>query len=344
MEEKTPLLQVVEALSDYYGEDRVDLQENIIYVYFPHVIVTNENNRSIDITELYVKIRVEDTGVMSGIFTLNRAEYTVLQWLSDYMHSHVSGIPKSHPTSFLSPCLGRGPIKDTCATLNSIFDIDIWKLFALELDKYVHTESISGVPYRYLEKIVPSDSVSECSISINSTAYDDSLISANTALKDKFFPYMIRKRPLSFSFDGTYGIADSPYNIVIKISNLFIEWYNSLPASEQGTIKTDMFNENHLLICKVNHGKIIHLKKTDIDYMSLKRLTGTVLWMFKNNIVKLNITGIPENDNNIILDDNCSVLLHPDIVMSMVNKMLKILNYRYGNQKSYGPDSKPVYL
>ena len=121
-----------------------------ILVHFPHVRITNEYNRFVDINHLYAKVKVLHNGSMNGYFALNRAEYTYLHISNGYMHSHVSSIPTSDFTQFQTPCTGTGPINDTMSNLSREFDSDIWKLFCLELSKYVEVESIAGTPYHRL--------------------------------------------------------------------------------------------------------------------------------------------------------------------------------------------------
>ena len=57
-----------------------------ILVHFPHVRITNEYNRFVDINHLYAKVGVLHNGSMNGYFSLNRAEYTYLHISSGYMH------------------------------------------------------------------------------------------------------------------------------------------------------------------------------------------------------------------------------------------------------------------
>lgn len=347
--EKTPLQKVVDILVDYYGEDRVDLQgTGAILIYFPHVTVTNENNRSIDITELYARILVDELGKLSGTFTLNRAEYSVDQWHSNYMHSHINGIQKDSLSTFKTPCLGAGPIQYTCATLNGEFDEDIWRLFALELDKYVHTESLAGVPYKYLERVTsPGISPSSRTLSIMESIWRPTDCQNTPTLLLGFLPFLIEKRPFRFGFNnGKYFIADSPYDIVVRMSNLFIEWYNNLPVSEQGTIKNDMFSADSLIVCK-NSGNNIIMKQdySQYNYTQFRREIGRELWTFKGRRLRLNITGIPEDGNTpIIYDENTSILLHPSVVMYLVNKMLKVINYKYGKTTASEPGQEEFYL
>lgn len=349
MEEKTPLQKVVDLFNEYFGEDKVDLQGNIIMVYYPAVTVTNENDRSVDLTELYVKVQVSNNGKLDGTFSINRSEFTAAQWVSDYLHSHIPGIPKSSPTSFGNPCLGHGPIRDTCATLNIRFDEDIWRLFILELDKYIHTESLTGGPYRRMENIGIPDSGPRSHIrevliyEYNSTPLPDSL--GILRLRSEFLPFLISQRIFSFNYvNNQYGIADSPIDIVIKVSNLFIDWFNNLPASAQGSLQSDLFNEGNLIRCKVSDGSIYVRERTSYPYYredptTLSRYNGTPLWMFKGHRVYRNITNIPNQQDSLEdpeMDEflrNSSILLNPDVVMDFVNRILRVVNFEYGRER-----------
>lgn len=57
-----------------------------ILVHFPHVRITNEHDRFIDITHLWAKVGFNWEGKGKGYFGLNRSEYPVIQFRSNYMH------------------------------------------------------------------------------------------------------------------------------------------------------------------------------------------------------------------------------------------------------------------
>lgn len=356
MEEQTPLQKIVNLFNDYFGEERVDLQGHTILVYYPTVKVTNENDRSVDLTELYVKVKIQDDGTLVGTFSINRSEYTAAQWFSNYCHSHVREIKKVPPYEFQNPCLGEGPIKNTCASLNADFDEDIWKLFIFELDKYIHTESLSGGPYRKLENIGIDISNRSVESQIIVYQYSNELFEGCGArrLITEFFPYIIDKRLLSFNYiDGKYGIAEHPVRTIIRVSNLFIEWYNNLPILARGNLINDLFIERLLIKCKIDGYRIFTRVRSSnginqVDLLELNRYIGTPLWRFKGKQVLRNITDIPNlNDNEDPLMAeflrNASLLLRPDIVMFLVNKILKIVNVKYGkNDSSF--DKEILYL
>lgn len=351
--EKTPLQKVTDLFIEYFGEEKVDLQINKILVYYPSVTIANENDRSAELTELYVKIEVSNDGLLLGTFRINRSEYTAAQWVSDYMHSHVCGIPKNTPNTFLSPCLGYGPIRDTCLSLNREFDEDIWRLFIYELDKYIHTESLSGGPYRKIENIgISNNSSSYIETVLIPEVWDFTIVyELESLLYNEFLPYLIHKGIFSFNYNGKYyDIADSPLNIVIKTSNVFIEWYNSLPDQSKVNWVNIMFANGNLIRCKTLNGGLytrkVHRRNLDLDNINLR--IGTPLWEFKGNIVYRNITNIPNSTETAdpMMEEflrNSAILLDPRIVSKLINRIVNVINFKYGRAETT-PGEETFYL
>ena len=81
--------KVVNALTDNRVKERIGaakFNDIFILVHFPHVRVTNEHDRFVDINHLWAKVKVMYNGTLNGGFTLNRSEYTLLHIRSHYMH------------------------------------------------------------------------------------------------------------------------------------------------------------------------------------------------------------------------------------------------------------------
>ena len=90
-----------EQMVDSIGQNK--FSSGFILVHFPHVRITNEYDKFVDINHLYAKVRILHNGSMNGYFTLNRSEYTYLHISNGYMHSHVSSIPIGDFTQFQTP-------------------------------------------------------------------------------------------------------------------------------------------------------------------------------------------------------------------------------------------------
>ena len=320
------LQDVKKVVVDYYGEDRVDMTNDYIMIYFPEVTVTNENNRSVVITKLYVKIPMCSDGTMGGIFRMNRSEYTKEQYYSDYMHSHICGIP-GNKINFLEPCLGTGPIRTTISNLCNEADLSLWELFCFELDLYVKTESLAGVPYRRLESIGILNNNRKYSLpersSLNYIATDCILEKRQVGnIIHSFIKYLI-KQDLNYIYhNGIVSFGYSNNDLAIIISNYFIKYFNS---KHPGYRKENLLDYNTLLLeCILNKGNL-YLKAPSGGG---NHLIGTPLWIFKGERVTFNI--IEEEETT----DNSLLLLRPFVVSYITQTILKTLNIYYGKVRT----------
>lgn len=348
-------LQILEIFKDFFGEDRVDLQgypdletikqaynhtptleelrgviqrySGFILVKFPYVKITNEYNKSTDIFDLFAKVNILLDGRMSGNFLLNRATYTTLHMSNNYMHSHVSNIPFDDFTQFQRPCTGTGPINSTMYTLSEGFDEDIWRLFCLELDKYVHVESIAGVPYHRLETLSQYENRGNFSIGLrgNFPAIGHGYFTRPRVAD--FIKCIIDKKILKFSYSlGGYSLAMPSEEAVIKISNVFIDWYNKkFNSGEFHYTKEELVNENILTKGIYKGGKI--LTERTRQNRDFSQYIGRQVCVFKGRPVTINIT-----DATTASDENSIYILNIEIITYIITTILKVLNFRYGNK------------
>lgn len=319
--------------------------QGFILVHFPRVRVTNEHDRFVDINHLWVKVGIKASGAGIGYFTMNRSEYELSHMKADYMHSHVHGIPFNRFTDFKSPCLGSGPIKSTVATLALGYDEAIWQLFCLELDKYVRVESISGIPYRYLEKIGTGGGTTdgETHFSMQSIAFNDySPIFSTEDMKD-FVRHLIRSKKLKFNFiNGSYGFAMSYLDYRIFISNEFIKWYNLRYNLGTSTASyNDLIDRGILKECIINNGKIQYLRNSNSDGRSYYSYEGANVCTFKGSPVNIHIVdSAPDTLNK-------TVLVNAGIAEEIAKAVLTIVNYKYGREKrreEAGISTPAIYL
>lgn len=307
-----------------------------ILVHFPHVRVTNEHNRFVDINHLWAKVRVMYDGTMIGRFTLNRSEYTMLHISSGYMHSHVSGIPTSDFTQFQNPCTGSGPINGTISALNRDYDEDMWNMFCLELSKYVTVESVAGRPYRYLEKLGTSNmdmGMNRFITYLSSSYYGDTLDSDKLR---EFVKGFINLKKLKFNYvNGSYSIGMSLIEFIVLISNEFIKWYNDQFNKKELTTKfTELKMRGILKECIIDNGKIYYDRVRN-NVNNYAQYIGRKVCMFKGKEVTVDITDIAE-----VRNENKSIILNPHTALYILATILKILNYRYGRSKATHESNK----
>lgn len=296
-----------------------------ILVHFPHVRITNEYNRFVDINHLYAKVKVLHNGSMNGYFALNRAEYTYLHISNGYMHSHVSSIPTSDFTQFQNPCTGTGPINDTMSNLSREFDSDIWRLFCLELSKYVEVESIAGIPYHRLENLGTSNmSAGEGVFKVVNYLdyYGDGI---EEMIKDFVF-YFIKQGKLKFNYaNGSYSIGMSFTEYMLVISNEFIDWYNKKFNNKELRYTFDTLKRNSVLKEGIIANNKIYYENSRRNVNSYAAYNGKRMCTFKGTDVLINIV-----DLNEVKEYNKSIILNTNIALYILSKILRVINYRYG--------------
>lgn len=297
-----------------------------ILVHFPHVRITNEYNRFVDINHLYAKVKVLYNGSMDGYFTLNRSEYTYLHISNGYMHSHVSSIPTSDFTQFQTPCTGTGPIKDTMSNLEREFDSDIWRLFCLELSKYVEVESIAGVPYHRLEELGTSNMSAGGDVFkvVNYLNYYGDGI--EEMIKD-FVSYFIKQGKLKFNYaNGSYSIGMSFTEYMLVISNEFIDWYNKKFNNKELKYTFNSLKERRGVLKEgIIANNKIYYENSRRNVNSYAAYNGKRMCTFKGADVLINIV-----DLNEVKEDNKSIILNTNIALYILSKILRVINYRYG--------------
>lgn len=296
-----------------------------ILVHFPHVRVTNEYDKFVDINHLYAKVKILHNGSMNGYFALNRAEYTYLHISNGYMHSHVSSIPMSDFTQFQTPCTGSGPINDTMSNLSREFDSYIWELFCLELSKYVEVESIAGTPYHRLENLGTSNmSAGEYAFKVvnNLDYYRGSVVE----LIKEFVPHFIKQGKLKFNYaDGSYSIGMSFIEYMLVISNEFIKWYNERFNNKEVTHSFNNLKSRGVLKKGIIANNKIYYENSCGNVDIFAACNGKKMCTFKGVNVLINIV-----DLNEIKEDNKSVILNTNIALYILSKILRVINYRYG--------------
>jgi hypothetical protein len=303
-----------------------------ILVRFPKVTITNEYDQSIDIWELYAKVKVNALGRLVGAFTLNRAEYDVPQMNSNYMHSHVSDIPTYDFKEFQNPCLGEGPIRDTILTLRTEdFDELRWQLFCFELSKYVQVESIDGGPYHRMERVGSKElRVGESTWNLSLTEGNLLHFNAfNNARVKEFVTWLISRNKLKFDFNGYhYGISTTFIEWVVFISNEFIEWYNmKFAAGEVSETYADLLRQNLLRRGIIESGTLKYDNSTTPE--AYANYEGAYVCTFKGEDVRIHIKW-----EEVREDNNLSSFINVVVAEWLYRTILQVINFEYGNSNT----------
>lgn len=325
--------KVINVLTNTTVKERIGnakFNDIFILVHFPHVRVTNEHDRFVDINHLWAKVKVMYNGTLNGGFTLNRSEYTILHISSGYLHSHISRIPINDFTRFQDPCTGSGPINGTISTLNRDYDEDMWNMFCLELSKYVTVESVAGIPYHHLEGLGTNNmEVGVDRFITYLTPYYNTRDITSDKFKE-FVRYFINSKKLKFNYvNGSYSIGMSLIEFTVLISNEFIKWYNDQFNKGELTVKfEDLKRYNILKECIIDNGKIYYDRGRN-NVNNYAQYIGKKVCVFKGREITVNITDITE-----VRNENKSIILNIQTALYILTMILKVLNYRYGRNKA----------
>lgn len=354
--------RILEIFSDYFGEDKVDMQgfrtkeefcENkslgrndtdaislpsgtFILVWFPQVKVTNEYNKSVDIQDLYAKVKIDTEGQLIGKFCLNRATYPLSHMRADYMHSHIPGINISNFSNFLTPCTGNGPINATIGGLNREFDEDMWQLFCSELEDFTQVESIEGVPYRKLEAIGANrtSGVTQKFLYVARGFYGKvarpsyEFRSVDLGIIPDFTRYLLKNVSLPMEYsNGTYCIGMSYYDAAILISNKFIEWFNLEDNPYRRLYDFRYLKDMNILgEYIIVDGKIYVIRAIE-SINNYRNYEGKLVCKFKGKEIKLHIGETPSSEQH------SATLLQENVIRDIVSAICKVVNLRYGRKE-----------
>ena len=305
-----------------------------ILIWWPRVTVTNENGRSVNIQDLYAKVKVTMEGRIPYEyrgFMLCRTTYSKVQYLCGYMHSHVPSF-YSMP-DFALPCLGTGPINNTIMDLKNGFDELIWMLFCQELSLYVTVESLKGGPHFRMEQIGSrrelygyseyKDGYTLTAIYSNHRIMETERIDYFNNILSDFILYYLQYGHLSVNYkNGMFEAGMTYFDYMIDVSNAFIDFFNQFGNSESlGRLHHDKF------IVKALAADNRFYDPDDRGYhRNSLQDEGNDMFIFKGEMKHLHIEQEEESETTV------TTLLANDIAMYILSNVLKIINYRYRNE------------
>ena len=293
-----------------------------ILTHFPKVTITNEHNNSVDIFDMYALTSVNFNATMSSKqVKFCKSTYTKAQYNSRYIHSHIKALSVTEIKKFKYSCLGSGPLSRTIPALSLDVNLDLWPLFCFELDKYLEVESITGGPYIRMSAISnkkPTNIYHKFNSFISITDYP-LLIDNHTRLIKGFIEYLINQKVLNIVFAiDSYKFGHSFKDISIIISNAFIDYFNNVFEQDiDNLISAEEIERYYFSKVLFDNNKITYVKDVNISDIN----NNNLLFMFKNNPVYLKIVEETPEDLN-----NSSMLLHFDILNSIVINFLNVIN------------------
>lgn len=299
-----------------------------IKVHFPEVRVTNEHDKFVDIQDLYAMVNVDGCGRLIGVIKLHRATYTTVQYLSNYAHSHLPGIPED----WREPCFGSGPLVTTMRHLQANYDLNFWGLLCYELSKFVTVESLSGVPYRRLEDIGADQENNDTRIyQLN---YCDTVGRPVHRLRMpsdgwlEFLTDFVKNEDFKFSYyNGQYYLGEAYLTIWIKLSRAFARWYNKEVIKGNAKDKLPDLLAKNVLQEYIVTSDSIYRPQSQNAYNRVHEVDGNILFTFKGEPVRLTII-----DADSLREVKKTYLINRQLLNWLITNILKVINCRYGRE------------
>ena len=273
---------------DYAGESFGAL----IIIHFPKVTVTNENDNSTDIRDLYAAFFVNSRGelvrlsperfLMFSKSTFSTAEYTL-----GYIHSHTNLCDMDSfrfPSVFNTVCLGKGPIVSTYKLLNHEYNRAYYMLLMAQIKQVTEVESLNGGPYVRLDQLKYYNS--DTLYSKEPFGYNTNV---NPVLVKRISYNIIKDRALSFNYvNGSIGIAQSLTEQVIIVTKYLLKTLNELWREEGLTFVGKLTAK-----CYELNGNIYCCKPKNESQNNINEYkSGRKLFDFKGKEVLLNVPDI----------------------------------------------------
>lgn len=318
-----------------------------IMVHFPEVTISNENGRTHLIRDMYAKVGVTSKGKLGVGPQFHRATYTRTECENNYMHSHIPNIPFHNLEEWRKGCFGNGPIQDTIAQLAIDNAWELWTLFTVQLDQYVHVESLAGGPYHCMESLgtthagwfeitekdywssgyAPMDSP----VGFKNPEFGDAVLQKEH-LKE-FTKYLCEIFPqtdffLAYSHDH-YFWGISYLETALKMSNLFIDWINEQNAKGKISVSlSDLLDTNILRQSVIRNNKIVTFVRKPSSRRDFSEYEGRAMFSFKGEQVRFHLMA-PLKGSDSILPDTLK-LLSPALIYVIVNTIETQVNLIYG--------------
>ena len=205
-----------------------------LFIHWPTATITNENDQSIDIQDLFARIPLSCMGLTFPEyerFTFMRTTFPRVQWNHRYIHSHVQDYTSDF--YFRHVCLGTGPIKNTINTLvRNPENEEAIMLFFWELDKVVHVESLTGVPYNRLSDVTRENCEKLNNITSRYENPLNNLIHSDAPAFKAFMSSFFRAENIPLAFrGGKYILGCSFMEFAVCVSNYYKRWMDAWQES-----------------------------------------------------------------------------------------------------------------
>lgn len=293
-----------------------------VIIHIPQKEVVNEEGESTIIYDVYVNFYIQQFWVgypKVSNFTIARSTYSEEEIHKGYIHSHVSSAKTSQDfCEYHKPCLGSGSILSTMHTICSgIYDIEIWHLFALELDLFLGTESLSGGPYIKLSSLKEEGNYF---LNYHYLPYSISMAKKHENMLLTGLSEVLNHNDL-IGFDGcSYFLTKSLEEFIIDINEVVDKKF---PIEKQYMIE--------IKNCKLNDKGELKIIENEFSREAINEVEGLTLnFDFKGEKIPIRIIK-PENDNTKI--KTYKILNYPQVYMYLYKNIINAINIKNINHE-----------
>lgn len=299
-----------------------ETEEVRFLIRYPELTVTNENNESVVVRNLYALASFRNN-ILSHLDALV-SSYSYGAAVAGYAFSHIRSIVWSsdNPVFFYPCCLGDGPI----VTLKSrmIFEYGQTEkvkdqritMMCMNIDRYFHIESISGGPYIRMNSVgndVNGYNIVHVGSSFPNVHKDNFSLSNifRCMVKDalvrmvndgKFFINVssdLRKSNGNSISDygfGSYSTTDGVYGFCIEFSKYFKKIYAEYSLLYDDLPDTNRLISDSILSSYYNINGVLY-QKCNMHNMDFSNINGRFLFEFNKKRVCIEIDGKHDSDN-----------------------------------------------
>lgn len=303
-----------------------------ILVHFHDITVSNEQDESVKIEDIYAAVPVTPLGHYTECMLWLRTTVSKTHWKAGYRHSHLNS---GRGKGWMRPCLGSGPIRMTMENLRETYDLSFWSLLWLELDRCIRVESLNGGPYFRMSDITADRQATQ--IYNNFDFYNFSSIGLTyQKLLDKLAKRVLQSGGLQYSYtEGAVHIATSYLDFTVLASNCLLEYFHSLTENEANHIADRLMSNSHLIHAQIKStGEIV-------SYGSLKHFlinTGSDIdisasgagFSFRGKEVPFSVVEDTTPEEEQIFYE----LIGPRFAACLLKKITIIANYVYARKHS----------
>lgn len=298
-----------------------------IFVKFSNFQVTNEQDASVDIEEMFQMHNLTYSGRLVGRQYWCRTKSSGIHAAAHYRHSHLHVASDNLESygNWCTPCLGTGPITLTGNSLQDDCDLDLWRLYWLESDQCIRVESISGGPYYRMGTITSQSIYQEKYTGIND--WSQAVQNLNEEQR-RLIAAMLQSGQLKWCWNtNRILIGHSLSEFFMLASNTYLDMLraDSVSDEEAMTRVRELVAGGHLITGQIIHPqKVVKLQPRRAITTSYHRELG---WSFKGEEVCLDVTPCPEESIPYVY------LLPYQVICILYNALTLLANSSYGKQQ-----------